>query len=162
MIREEYPVTFDAAAEFELDTSLIGPLSKDRIEDGPISWNAPRPTFLSADKEADEFVAEQTNLRKLRALEVLRRDLRKFYVSTSTGEAPSSIVHGLLLWSPIDVPRLAGRLALTIDETRSTIEALEGFGVVGPDINVATSSKNSPKPYIISLEKLLSITTTAS
>ncbi len=112
----------------QFDESLIGPLSGN-IGSEPQWWGR-TPTFSIADPDTAEYVEHQVARDRDSAIHVLNDELRSLFREVREQSEPRCVLHGLLVWGPTSVPRLAGYLSLTFSEAASVVSALECLRLV--------------------------------
>jgi hypothetical protein len=121
----------NAATRDVEEVPRIGPIANGRIGDEPQKWGE-----LSDFETADEH----TQLRIDRAIErdraiaevVFKAELERMFFDIRSRREPTSVLHGLLVWGALSVPKLSGYLGMTINEVEDKLRALEMLSLVRP------------------------------
>jgi hypothetical protein len=127
---EAAEVTIFGTSDPFVDHSLAGPLL-DRVTEAPQSWGS-GSTFLIADRSTEVYVENELARRRLVAIRALGNELLQMMSDMKDGREPRSVLHGLIVWGPISVPRLAGHLSMTIDQAQSSILLLRSLSIARP------------------------------
>jgi hypothetical protein len=138
MATMEYMTDYETFPE-ELDTALIGPLSPSRIGTQPISWGGVHG-FVLADEEVQEYVEREFERHQRAAWQAWKDELRWLLDDVREGREPSTVLHAILHWGPLDIERLAGYLGKTVRDVRRRAEELELLGVLNSAPEPASGS----------------------